>query len=83
MHALKQYHVSYRINGQDASLDMQEFEEPSLDQVRLRLMQKHQAEPQVTADAPWEDPVCDSEYSRIAELGISDIRIAESPKTAP
>ncbi|WP_313520323.1 hypothetical protein [Pseudomonas sp.] len=79
MHALKHYLVSYRINGQDASLEMQEFEEPSLDQVRLRLMRKHQAEPQVTTDGPWEDPVCDSEYSRIAELGISDIHI--TPKT--
>jgi hypothetical protein len=78
MHVLKHYLVSYRINGQDASLEMQEFEQPSLDQVRLRLLREHQAQPQASADAPWEDPVCASEYSRIAELGISDIRIAPS-----
>ena len=75
MHELKRYLIDYRINGQADSLTMDEFDEPTLDQVRLQLLLKHVTEPQVLEDASWEDNVRFSLESRTEELGISDIRV--------
>jgi hypothetical protein len=75
MHELKHYRVDYRINGKPDSLTLDEFTEPTLDQVRLRLLFKHVKEPQVLEDAPWEQNLRSSLEIRADELGLSDICI--------
>jgi hypothetical protein len=75
MHALHHYRIDYRINGQANSLTLDEFAQPTLDQVRLRLLLKHQQHPQVLEDAPWEQNLGSSLQRRTDEAGISDIRI--------
>jgi hypothetical protein len=75
MHELKHYRIDYRINGQPDSLTLDEFHEPTLDQVRLRLALKHADGPLVLEDAPWEENLRSSLDSRTDELGISDIRV--------
>ncbi|MBU3055425.1 hypothetical protein [Pseudomonas indica] len=75
MHELKRYRIDYRLNGQPASLILDEFHEPTLDQVRLRLLHEHTREPRVVEDAPWEQNCRPSLESRADEIGLSDIRI--------
>ena len=75
MHELQYYRIDYLINGQADSLTLDEFNQPTLDQVRLRILLKHQKQPQVLEDAPWEQNLRSSLESRTDEAGISDIRI--------
>lgn len=75
MHELQHYRIDYRINGQADSLSLDEFSEPTLNQVRLRILLKHQQQPQVLEDAPWEQSLRSSLESRAEEAGISDIHI--------
>ncbi|MEX6501591.1 hypothetical protein [Pseudomonas zhanjiangensis] len=75
MHELKHYQIDYRINGQPDFLTLDEFVEPTLDQVRLRLLHKHSGELRMVEDAPWEENLRSSLERRADELGLSDIRI--------
>ena len=75
MHELQHYRIDYRINGRGDFLTLDEYNEPTLDQVRLRILLKHQCQPQVLEDAPWEQTLRPSLESRAEEAGISDIRI--------
>jgi hypothetical protein len=75
MHELKHYRVDYRINGHPDSLSLDEFAEPTLDQVRLRLLHKHTGELRMVEDAPWEQNLRSSVERRADEVGLSDIRI--------
>lgn len=77
MTELKRYRVHYLIKGKPASITLDSFEEPGLEQAELEILLHHGREPGAVIDAPWEDPRCPSERSRIAELGISDIQIEE------
>lgn len=75
MHELKHYQVDYHINGHPAALTLDEFNEPTFDQVRLRLLHKHTDELRVVEDAPWEQNLRSSLDRRADEVGLSDIHI--------
>ena len=75
MHELQHYRIDYRINGQADFLTLDEYSEPTLDRARLQILLKHQQQPKVLEDAPWEQPLRPSLESSAEEAGISDIRI--------
>jgi len=77
MTELKRYRIHYCINGDPASILLDSFETPCLEQIELEILLHHVREPNAVIDAPWESPCRPSEHSRIAELGVSDIRIEE------
>ena len=77
MAELKRYRIHYLINGEPASITLSAFEPPILRQAELEILLHHVKEPRAATDAPWENPRCPSEDSRIDELGVSDIRIEE------
>lgn len=74
---LKHYRIHYLINGEPASLIMNAFEAPTVEQAELEILLHHVKEPRATIDAPWEIPERASEHSRMSELGVSDIQIEE------
>ncbi|HBB78803.1 hypothetical protein BBI09_03020 [Stutzerimonas xanthomarina] len=80
MTELKRYRIHYRINGEPASITLESFEEPVLEQAELEILLHHVREPGAVIDAPWEIPRCPSEQNRIAELGVSDIQIEEEQR---
>lgn len=77
MTELKHYRIHYRLNGDSASITLDSFEKPCLEQAELEILLHHVREPGAVIDAPWEIPRCPSEQNRIDELGISDIQIEE------
>ena len=77
MTELKRYRIHYLINGNPASLTLEAFEEPTIEQAELEILLHHVREPRAATDAPWEIPEHASEHSRMAELGVSDIQIEE------
>ncbi|MCQ4288120.1 hypothetical protein NA647_11825 [Pseudomonas stutzeri] len=80
MTELKRYRIHYLINGNPASLTLDAFEEPAIEQAELEILLHHVREPRATTDAPWEIPERASEHSRMAELGVSDIQIEEEQR---
>lgn len=78
MTELQHYRIQYRINGNPASLTMSTFTVPSLEQAEMEILLHHVREPRAATDAPWENPTCPSELSRMAELGVSDIQIEKT-----
>lgn len=77
---LKRYRIHYLIDGESASLTLDAFEEPSIEQAELEILLHHVKEPRATIDAPWEIPERASEHSRMAELGVSDIQVEEETR---
>lgn len=75
MSTLKQYRVHYLIDGRPDSLRLASFTEPDLERIELEILLKHVREPRASTDQPWEDPIVPSEQGRLAELGVSDIRV--------
>jgi hypothetical protein len=78
MTELQHYRIQYRLNGEPASLTMSAFTVPSLEQAEVEILLHHVREPRAATDAPWENPTCPSEQSRMAELGVSDILIEKA-----
>ncbi|MGK9067150.1 hypothetical protein [Stutzerimonas chloritidismutans] len=77
MTELKRYRIHYLINGNPTSLTLSSFEAPNMEQAELEILLHHVPEPRAAVDAPWEIPERESEHSRMAELGVSDIQIEE------
>ena len=80
MTELKRYLIHYHLNGEPASLLLESFAVPALEQAELEILLHHVGEPRAAIDAPWEQPIRPSEASRLAELGVSDIRIEEQTR---
>ncbi len=80
MTELKRYRIHYLINGNPASLTLDAFEEPAIEQAELEILLHHVRKPRAATDAPWEIPERASEHSRMAELGVSDIQIEEEQR---
>lgn len=75
MTRLTRYQIRYQLNGSAQCLVLEAFAPPSLDQARLHILLNHVSEPRATEDAPWETPRQPSLESRLAELGVAQVRI--------
>jgi len=77
MHTLHHYQISYRLNGEPLTHQLDSFEPVTAEEVMLQLLIKHVEEPQVVVDAPWERHAQPSIARRAQEAGLSDIEVSQ------
>ena len=77
MHTLHHYQISYRLNGEPLTHQLDSFEPVTAEEAMLQLLIKHVEEPLVVVDAPWERHAQPSIARRAQEAGLSDIEVSQ------